>query len=101
MDKTSGYDDSCRGEYDHLFIINSRLNSGQRSLQDLPWKEHKSQDGRSYWYASTSDTQVYCLNGCRYHAQTRETTWEIPDSYKQALEKARQSIIVPYVLFWT
>lgn len=41
----------------------------QRALANQPWKQHTSPEGRPYWY----------------HGETKQTTWEMPEVYKNAL----------------
>ena len=44
----------------------------QRALSNQPWKEYTAEGGRKYWY----------------NTETKQSTWEIPEVYKNALAQA-------------
>jgi len=56
----------------------------QRALATQPWKEYTAEGGRPYWY----------------NTATKQSSWEMPDVYKEALSKkdAPAAPVAPYVL---
>lgn len=44
----------------------------KRALADQPWKEYTAEGGRKYWY----------------NTETKQSTWEMPEVYKNALAQA-------------
>lgn len=53
-----------------VLILSSRL---QRALANQPWKEYTAEGGRKYWY----------------NTETKQSTWEMPDVYKNALAQVQ------------
>lgn len=45
----------------------------QRALADQPWKEYTAEGGRKYWY----------------NTETKQSTWDMPDVYKNALSQSQ------------
>jgi pre-mRNA-processing factor 40 len=45
----------------------------QRALANQPWKEYTAEGGRKYWY----------------NTETKQSTWEMPDVYKNALAQVQ------------
>ena len=55
----------------------------QRALASQPWKEYTAEGGRKYWY----------------NTETKQSSWEMPDVYKEALSKDNvpSTPVAPYV----
>jgi pre-mRNA-processing factor 40 len=55
----------------------------QRALASQPWKEYTAEGGRKYWY----------------NTETKQSSWEMPDVYKEALSKENipSTPVAPYV----
>jgi pre-mRNA-processing factor 40 len=50
----------------------------QAALEKQPWKEYTTGEGKKYWN----------------NTETKESTWEIPEVYKEALE-AKAPVAIP------
>jgi pre-mRNA-processing factor 40 len=55
-----------------MFVLMLSLRS-QRALANQPWKEYTAEGGRKYWY----------------NTETKQSTWEMPDVYKNALAQVQ------------
>jgi len=53
----------------HVMTVTNDLN--QRALANQPWKEYTAEGGRKYWY----------------NEETKQSSWEMPAVYKEALSK--------------
>ena len=67
--------------FDETIVLTSWA---QRALASQPWKEYTAEGGRKYWY----------------NTETKQSSWEIPAAYKEALSKENvaPSPAVPYVV---
>lgn len=76
MDQAGGVDDSIRGKsrVSYSLIAVTHQHTIKRALANQPWKQHTSPEGRPYWY----------------HSETKATTWEMPEVYKNALAQTSQ-----------
>lgn len=54
-----------------VVLLNRLLTFSQRALARQPWKEFTTPEGRKYWNNS----------------QTRQSVWEMPAEYKDALDQ--------------
>jgi len=81
MDEARGPHDSCGGKlfFEQLmnmdgFVANTSR-TRQRALANQPWKEYTAEGGRKYWY----------------NTETKQSSWEMPDAYRQALGISSES----------
>lgn len=51
----------------------------KRALADQPWKEYTADGGRKYWY----------------NTESKQSTWEMPEVYKNALAQAPAAPAAP------
>ena len=64
-----------------LLCLDSLTDILQRALANQPWKEYTAEGGRKYWY----------------NTETKSSSWEMPDAYKEALAKdAPPTPVAPY-----
>lgn len=77
MGKALRVDDTNRGPCGCYLPSQARLELTllQRALANQPWKEYTAEGGRKYWY----------------NTETKQSTWEMPEVYKNALAQAQQT----------
>jgi pre-mRNA-processing factor 40 len=93
VDETAGDDEPCRGELTCTILpARSSTDSNHRGrCRICPGRNTNPQMGDLIGtLCSFTAVPHLTMSVHRYHAHTRETTWSIPDEYKEAISKVQQ-----------